>query len=184
MSLDINACVKRMTEKDFKKKFGFEPEEVDSFLEPEKDDFFYRLHPEFFDKDWEKYQKMVDAYNDIDRTLHTFHIGYASFHALRVNLALLLHMKFNVNGWESTSFDWGNLNLSDDENKALKDFFSHSDCDGDMSIAHVHYLNKVLNPYKDKIEKLDVSPERKEEIASFIKFLNQSDQDKCYWLFY
>lgn len=188
MSLDLTACVQKITPEEFEKKYGFKQEEVEDLLPPDKDDFFYRLHPEFLKPDFKKYNELSQAFEEINVEISSFQIGYGHFHFLRIKLAKALEFDVDdvrdVNGLGTTfSVNWGKYRTSEEENAALKDFYTHSVCDGMMSIEHVFYLNKFLSRNSARIKNAKVSKEYKQLIKEFLDFTEKSASKGCYWMF-
>ena len=181
MSLDIIAYDPKETKsrKDkFKAKYGISCDKFnDEMFEPDKDSFFYYLHPELLESDTEKYNEMekdaelVDDVNEIDN----FHIGYGHFHFLRERLGGLVGVRYD-------GFDiYYNDSL---EGTPLIKFFFHSDCDGEFSTKDIQKSYEQFSKLYDK-EKLqkEQKGEWAEEINSFLKFWKESADKKLQWEF-
>lgn len=186
MSLDIVAFdpkeVKARKDK-FKAKYGISCDKFnDEMFEPDKDSFFYYLHPELLESDTEKYNEMekdaelVDDVNEIDN----FHIGYGHFHFLRERLGGLVGVRYD-------DVDMLHYRIYYDdslEGTPLIKFFFHSDCDGEFSAGDIQksyeQFSKLCN--REKLQKEQKS-EWAEEINSFLKFWKESADKQLQWDF-
>ena len=150
----------------------------DEFTGPNQSDFAYRNNPEQFELDEKKYDELVDRYEDaqIKATIDRFNIGYIGFGNLRRELVQLI--EFGYFTGNSIGEDY-TLNYKDIEDaQDLKDFFLHSDCDGELGTEQIEVLNKHMQQHSDAI--LNSGEPR---IIKFADFVQKSVEEQADWRF-
>lgn len=150
----------------------------DEFTEPNQSDFAYRNNPEQFELDEKKYDELVDRYEDaqIKATIDRFNIGYIGFGNLRREIVQLI--EFGYFTGNSIGEDY-TLNYKDIEDaQDLKDFFLHSDCDGQLDAKQIATLNKHIRKHVEAVSKSESI-----HVREFADFVQKSVEEQADWRF-
>ena len=131
--------------------------------------------------------KALDEFHG-DYEVDDFSIGYGGFYFMRVELAKCCGGKYyrreNGSYMGELRFQYPSEWEKTREGRATKDFFFHSDCDGEFSEAKIHAFAKFLrdNHVRPKVVKHCTSA-WKPKVLEFIDFVDRSSKGTICWKF-
>ena len=131
--------------------------------------------------------KALDAFY-VNYEADDFSISYGGFYFMRVELAKCCGGKYyrqdNGSYMGELRFQYPSEWEETRDGRATKDFFFHSDCDGEFSEAQIHAFAKFLrnNHVRPKVVKYCTSA-WKSKVLEFIDFVERSSKGTIYWQF-
>lgn len=148
------------------------------YSRPNSNDFAYRNNHAKYESDAEEFEQLTERYENLkDKAWITdYFIGYIQFTLLRQKLVKLIEFgEFTGNIMR----DDYTLNYEDIEDaQDLKEFFMHSDSDGELGAKQIEVLNKHIQQHSDAILNSG-----EPGIKKFAEFVKKSAEEKAKWRF-
>ena len=128
--------------------------------------------------------RAMNTIEDIDdNEIFDFNISYSYFHFMRMQLAKYFNIKWTDLDFFNSQVSWPQEYTTGRTEKAIINFFMHSDCDGKFDTFDVRLLNSAAQKLNVKQQVLKGSDPYKDEELEFLDFLQKSSMHNAYWKF-
>lgn len=150
----------------------------EKYSAPNSNDFAYRNNHAQYESDLEEFERLCEKYEKLkeEAWVCDYYTGYFNFNLMRRKLVELIGFGIFISGRHLGEYT---LNYKDIEDaQDLKEFFLHSDCDGELGVKQIRILNNHIQKYSDAILN-----SREPNIGKFVEFVKKSVEEKAHWKF-
>lgn len=159
------------------REIGFD-DPYKKYSAPNSNDFAYRNNHKQFKDDLEEFERLCEKYEKLkeEAWICDYYTGYINFNLMRRKLVELIGFGRFIGGATLGEYSLHYKDIEDAQD--LKEFFLHSDCDGELGVKQIETLNKHIQKYNDVILNF-----RDPNIKEFAEFVKKSVEEKACWKF-
>lgn len=148
------------------------------YARPISNDFAYRNNHAKYESDTKEFEQLSERYEHLSEKawVRDYTIGYIQFTLLRQKLVKLIEFGEFTGNVTSDNYGLRYKDIEDAQN--LKEFFLHSDCDGELGTEQIEVLNKHMQQHSDAILNSG-----EPGIIKFAEFVKKSVEENVCWKF-